>query len=240
MKTYKQLVYLVLDELKLTSDDSTYTEDHVIFLLSKYRAFLLKQRYADIRKEVPIDNYQTICLELEEHEGIYGLPCEGIYMRSTKKIPSVMNIGHSRVHSVDYFNGEITYISKDRMRYVGNNRYLQNIIYATKGPDGYLYLKSSNPQMYYMEEVYFTGVFSDAENASELECESSDICDILDKDFPIEDALIPPLVELVVKELASAEYKPEDDQNNAMDDLANLASFIARNAKSNLQKQIES
>ncbi len=108
------------------------------------------------------------------------------------------------------------------------------------GPDGYLYLKSSNPQLYYLEEIKFTGVFSDAEEASELECEQSESCDILDKEFPLEDALIPPLTELVTKELSGAIYKPEDSENNAMDDLANLANFIARNVKSNLQKQIES
>ena len=240
MRTYRQLIYLVLDELKLMSDDSSFTEDHIIFLLSKYRAFLLKQRYSDVRKEVPLSNYQTLCLDLEEHEGIEGLFCEGTYMRSTKKIPEAMNVGQSRVHSGDYFNGEVTYISRDRLRYVGHNKWLQNIIYATKGPDGYLYLKSSNPQLYYLEKIKFTGVFSDAEEASELECEQPESCDILDKEFPIEDAIIPPLIELVVKELSGVIYKPEDSENNATDDLANLANFLARNVKSNLQKQIES
>ena len=240
MRTYRQLIYLVLDELKLMSDDSSFTEDHIIFLLSKYRAFLLKQRYSDVRKEVPLSNYQTLCLDLEEHEGIEGLSCEGTYMRSTKKIPEAMNVGQSRIHSGDYFNGEVTYISRDRLRYVGHNKWLQNIIYATKGPDGYLYLKSSNPQLYYLEKIKFTGVFSDAEEASELECEQPESCGILDKEFPIEDALIPPLTELVVKELSGAIYKPEDSENNATDDLANLANFLARNVKSNLQKQIES
>ena len=240
MRTYRQLIYLVLDELKLMSDDSSFTEDHIIFLLSKYRAFLLKQRYSDVRKEVTLSNYQTLCLDLEEHEGIEGLSCEGTYMRSTKKIPEAMSVGQSRVHSGDYFNGEVTYISRDRLRYVGYNKWLQNIIYATKGPDGYLYLKSSNPQLYYLEKIKFTGVFSDAEEASELECEQPESCDILDKEFPIEDALIPPLTELVVKELSGVIYKPEDSENNATDDLANLANFLARNVKSNLQKQIES
>lgn len=50
MSTYRELVYLVLDELKLASDDSTFTEDHVVFLLNRYRTFLLKQRYSDIKK----------------------------------------------------------------------------------------------------------------------------------------------------------------------------------------------
>ena len=242
MRTYRQLVYLVLDELKLMSDDSSFTEDHIIFLLNKYRAFLLKQRYSDVRKEVPSSNYQTLCLNLEEHEGIEGLPCEGTYMRSTKKIPCPMNIGQSRVHSDDYFNGEITYVSRDRLRYVGHNKYLKNIIYASIGPDNYLYFKSSNPQYLYLEKVRMTGIFEDPQAASELQCpdeSGNTVCDVLDREFPIEDALIPPMIELVVKELLGAEYRPKDDSNDANDALADLATFLRNNVKSNLQKQIE-
>ena len=242
MRTYRQLVYLVLDELKLMSDDSSFTEDHIIFLLNKYRAFLLKQRYSDVRKEIPLSNYQTLCLSLEEHEGIEGLPCEGTYMRSTKKIPETMNIGQSRVHSDDYFSGEITYVSRDRLRYVGHNKYLKNIIYASIGPDNYLYFKSSNPQYLYLEKVRMTSIFEDPQAALELQCpdESGDtVCDVLDSTFPIEDALIPPMIELVVKELLGAEYRPKDDSNDANDALADLATFLRNNVKSNLQKQIE-
>lgn len=242
MRTYRQLVYLVLDELKLMSDDSSFTEDHIIFLLNKYRAFLLKQRYSDVRKEIPLSNYQTLCLSLEEHEGIEGLPCEGTYMRSTKKIPETMNIGQSRVHSDDYFSGEITYVSRDRLRYVGHNKYLKNIIYASIGPDNYLYFKSSNPQYLYLEKVRMTGIFEDPQAASELQCpdeSGNTVCDVLDREFPIEDALIPPMIELVVKELLGAEYRPKDDSNDANDALADLATFLRNNVKSNLQKQIE-
>ena len=53
MSTYKELTYMVLDELKLSSDDAQFTEDHVMFLLNKYRTFLLKQRYSDIKKQIP-------------------------------------------------------------------------------------------------------------------------------------------------------------------------------------------
>lgn len=223
MRTYRQLVYMVLDELKLISDDSSFSEEHIMFLLSKYRALLLKQRYSDIKKEVPLSNYQTICLDIEEHEGIEGLPCEGVYMRSTQKIPETIHIGLSRVFPEDYFNGEITYVSKDRFRYVGYNKWLCNIVYATKGPDGYLYLKSSNPQLYYLEKVKFTGVFSDAEEASKLECEQTESCDILDQEFPIEDSLIPQLVRLITEELLRPSRSDKDDENNAKDDLSNDA-----------------
>lgn len=80
MSTYKEIVYSVLDEIKSISDDSLFTEDHVIFLAEKYRTFLLKQRYSDIKKQIPESNYQTICLDLIE---VPGESCEGgSYLRS--------------------------------------------------------------------------------------------------------------------------------------------------------------
>jgi hypothetical protein len=45
----------------------------------------------------------------------------------------------------------------------------------------------------------------------------------LDAYFPIESALIPPLIELVVKELRGPEYSPEDKENNADDDLSDVS-----------------
>lgn len=226
MSTYRELTYIVLDELKLSSDDSQFTEDHIVFLLDKYRTFLLKQRYSDIKKIISESNYQTLCLDLIEVPALCGEPCEGgTYLRSKEKVPFLMQIGTPRVYPIDYYQGEITYINRDRMRYVGYNKYLQNIIYCSLGPDNYLYFKSSNPQYLYLEKVRFTGIFQDSVEASNLKCsntEDTTLCDPLDNTFPIEDALIPPLIELVIKELTGAIYRPNDNNNNAKDDLAGI------------------
>ena len=225
MSTFKELIYLVLDELKGMSDDFDFTEDHVHYLLTKYRAFLLKQRYSDIKKQIPESNYQTICLDLINVPAISGEPCTGgVYLRSKQKVPFLMQIGTPRVYPIDYYQGEITYVSRDRMRYVGYNKFLQNVIYCSIGPDNYLYFKSSNPQYLYLEKVKFTGIFQDSMQASDLQCPDNNgetVCDPIDRTFPIEDALVPPLIELVVKELAGSAYKPDDEANNAKDDLAN-------------------
>ena len=228
MSTYKELIYMCLDELKLYSDDALYTEEHIMFLLGKYRAFLIKQRYSDVKKQIPESNYQTICLDLIEVPAISGEPCEGgSYLRSKEKIPFLMKIGNPRVYPIDYYQGEITYVSRDRMRYVGYNKYLQNIIYASLGPDNYLYFKSFNPQFLYLEKIRMTGIFEDTLAASELQCPDKNgniVCDVLDREFPIENALIPPLIQLVVEELTKAEYKPEDKENNSDDDLSEVVS----------------
>lgn len=224
MSTYKELVYLVSDELKTTSDDSHFTNDHILFLLSKYRSFVLKQRYSDIKKQIPESNYQTLCLDLIEVPAISGEPCEGgSYLKSNIKLPYTMKIGNPRVYPMDYYQGEISYVSRDRMRYIGYNKYMQNIIYCSIAPDGYLYFKSWNPQFLHLEKVKFIAVFEDVIEASNNECSSGDNpCDIMDKTFPIEDALIPVVIELVVKELRSAEYLPEDKANNADDQLSGV------------------
>lgn len=233
---------MVLDELKLHSDDSSFTEEHVLFLLDKFRAFLLAQRYKDIRKEVPDSNYQTICIDLEQTNAINGMPCEGPdYMKSTQKIPYMMQIGTQKISSLDYFQGNFTYVNNERFKYVGNNKYLKNQIYGTIAPDSHLYLKSNNPQVYYLEKVKVTGIFEDSSKAAELQCPNADgntTCDVMDKTFPLEEALIPPVIELVVKELSGAEYKPKDPLNDAADNLSELATYLRHNMKSDLAKQL--
>jgi len=223
MSTFREIIYMILDEMKISTDDSYFTEDHIMYLINKYRVLILKQRYSDIKKQIPESNYQTICLDLIEVPAISGEPCEGgSYLRSKEKIPFLMKIGNPMVYPVDYYQGEITYVSRERMRYVGYNKYLKNIIYASIGPDNYLYFKSFNPQYLYLEKARMTGIFEDPQAASELQCpdENGDtVCDVLDKTFPIEDALIPPMIELVVKELLGAEYIKKDEENNAKDDL---------------------
>lgn len=234
MSTYRQLTYMVLDELKLVSDDSHFQEEHILFLLDKYRVFLLKQRYSDIRKEIPDSNYQTICIDLERTNALNGLPYEGSdYLKSTTKIPHMMQVGKQRISSMDFFQGNITYVNNERFKYVGNNKYLQKQIYGTIAPDGHLYMKSANPQMYYMERVKVTGIFEDSSKAAELQCSENEntTCEVLDATFPLEEALIPPMIELIVKELSGHAYQPADGENNANDDLDRLASYIARNMK---------
>lgn len=224
---YKEIVYMVLDELKINSDDSFFTEDHIIFLASKYRNFLLKQRYADVRKPIPDSNYQTICLDLIKVPAVIGEPCCcGVSLRSKEKIPFFMKIVNPSVYPINYYQGNIIFVSRDRMKYVGYNKYMQNIIYASLGPDNYLYFKSLNPHYLHLEKIKMTAIFEDPQTITkqQMQCEEDDTTsactDVLDTTFPIEDALVPQLIQLIVEELTKSEYKPEDKINNASDDLS--------------------
>ena len=226
-----ELVYSILDLAKAaTSDDSFFTEEHVIFLCKKYRAFLIKKEQDKEKSSTDVASefeYQQICLDLEKVPAIDGEPCTGgYYLRTTQKIPKILEGTQPRVYPIDFYQGtNISYVSRDKMRYVGNNKYLRNIIYSSLGPDLHLYLNSSNPQFLYMKQLRMSAIFEDVDEAAGLLCDSegSDAsCDVLDAEFPIREYLVPPLIELVVKELTGAKYQPQDKENNANDDLPQM------------------
>lgn len=244
----RELIYMVLDLVKGFSDDFVYTEEHVLFLLKKYRSFLIKKEHDKDKSSTDTPSEfefsQQICLDLEELQEIDGQPCTGRpYMRSTRQIPRLIEGFQPRIYPANFYYGtHISFINRDRMRFVGTNKYLQNIIYVSYGPDQFLYLTSDNPQFTNLEKVKMSAVFDDFEDALDYLCDDDAcpiICDIMDAEFPIRGDMVPTLLELVVKELVGAEYRPSEQLNNANDDLSDLVAFIRRNAKTALQKQIE-
>lgn len=229
MATYREVVFMTLDKLKSNTDDKYFEEGHIVFLINEYRAFLLKQRYSDIKKQVPESNYQTICLELTEAPAISGVPCEGgSYMQSTVGLPHMLKMSQPRIYPENFYSGyEITYVTRERMRYVGHNKFLQNIIYASLGADAHLYLKGFDANVNTLQKVRVTGVFENSQEAFNLICEDNKTgepgeCDILNAILPLEDPLISPLIELIVNDLLNAVYRPEDENNNSNDDLASV------------------
>ena len=228
----KELIYSVLDLSKAaSSDDSWVTEDFIIFLCKKFRALLIKKEQEKERASSDVASefeYQQICLDLELIPAIDGEPCTGgYYLRTTQKIPKVLEGTLPRVYPVDYYQGtNISYISRDRMRHVGTNPYLQNIIYVSLGPDLHLYMNSSNPQFQYLKKLRVAAIFEDFDEAQKLKCEDdgtpAESCDVLDAEFPIRDYLVPTLIELVVKEISGTKYLPKDEKNNASDDLPKM------------------
>ena len=223
----REIIYMILDEVKKLSDDTILTEEHVLFLTKKYRTFLIKKEQDKDKASGGADSSsdtQQICLELEKVNAIDGEPCTGgYYLRTTKPIPSILEGTQPNVYPVDYYQGvHITLIPKERMRYVGTNPYLQNIIYVSEAPNKHLYLKSANPQFLYLRQLRMSAVFDDFEEAADYLCDDDcnlKVCDVLDMDFPMRDYLVPPMLELIVKDVTQTIRIKEDEANNAKDDL---------------------
>lgn len=225
--TVKELVYFVLDAVKIISDDSIITEDHVLFLAKKYRSFLVKKEQEKESSSTDTASefeYQQICLDLEKTAAMDGEPCTGgYYLRTTKKIPKILEGTMPRVYPMDFYQGiNVVYVPRDRMRYVGTNKFLRNIIWVSLGPDLHLYLYSNNPQFLYLKKLRMSAIFEDFDEAADLLCDSSgddESCDVMEMRFPIRDYLVPTLIELCVKDVTGMAYKPKDPVNNANDDL---------------------
>lgn len=226
METYGEIIYMVTDELKLASDDRTFEEEHIINLLHHYRNLLLKQRYSDVRRDIALPNFQYIKITLDKVDSIPNTSFDSnTYLKSNIIIPNILNLNAQNVTKIsaekDFWSGEISFVDTNQFKYVGYNKWLNNIIYACIGPDDYLYLKSNNPQFLYLKSLAITSIF---ENPREIHylLDSPTVnnkVNILDKEFPLEGNLVPLVKEAVIKELMRTVYQPEDNNNNSDDDL---------------------
>lgn len=233
---------MTLDLLKESGDDSFYTEGHILFLASKMRAALIERKYRRTRNqsfEIPsTQNTQQLCVDLEQTE-LLPNGCDGLWLRSVDKLPDILSGGISSVTPVsDMLFSNVTLIAPERMPYVGYNKWLKNIIYAALSSDKHLYLTSSNDQFAFLDEVKVNAVFSDPVEAAKMACDKEEgNCDYMDKTFPLEDALIPSCIELIVQEIAGPRYSPEDKANNASDDLSDVGLVSRRAATPNEQEE---
>lgn len=238
MTTFRELCGMVLDLLKLRSDDSFYNEEHVMYLARMMRTLLLERKYKNTRngtfKSIPEENKQQICLSLSPAEMLPN-GCGGTWLRSNEEVPALSSVSDAvTCTGHDLLPTTVTFIPAERMPYVGYNKWLKNIIYASRSIDGHLYLTSNNQQFMWLERVGLTGVFADPEAAAALShaaCMGEGACDPLDTAFPLEDALIPSCIELIVQELTGAKYAPDDTVNNAKDDIGNASIAQMRAAR---------
>ena len=99
MSTYRELIYMTNDLVKNLSDDAVYTEEHIAFLLNKYRMHLLRQKYEKSLFSIPQANTQTICIGLQEVNSIPGCSTEGClddnnvtYARSKTRVPNTLDV----------------------------------------------------------------------------------------------------------------------------------------------------
>lgn len=246
MATFREVVYMVNDLLKFSADDAFYTEEHILFLVSKMRALLLERQYKQTRNSsfsaVKDQNKQQICLDLEPVD-LLSNGCSGNWLKSLQKIPETLDVAELSVYPVSkMLNYMVTFIPEERMPYVGYNKWLKRIIYCAKGADGYLYMNGIDPQFLFLEKVKAEGVFSDPEEAAKLSCNpdgTATNCEPMDAEFPLEEALIPSCIEMVVQELSGSRFAPQDRRNNAKDDLgdAGLNTRPVRAARDEVDSQ---
>lgn len=231
----KEIVYAVLDNLKQRSDDSFINEDHILFAAAAVRAMLLEQKYkSGIKADITDANMQTACLDLELYKP-FDNDCSPVFLKSIQRVPKMIPTRTPIVDTADLTSAQVTFVSPQRFKFVGYNKFLKNIIYCSILPDKYLYFKSKNPQHLMLSKVYLTGIFYDFRHINDC---LEGTCDNMDAEFPLQADLIPALLDTLNKYFTSSLFKPVDYKNNAADDISTLARFLATNLKSDVQKQM--
>lgn len=257
MTTYGQMIYYCLDAIKAFSDDASVTEDHIMFLINKYRAAVIKQVYdskTSASTELSADNYQLIPIDklmlvrpddlemnIYSDDGLdYIINNSTTHYKSNYKysrdvtIPTIVSGCIPKVYITDLFKSIATYVSNERFEYTGWHKYLNNFIYATIGTDRHLYLKSGNVER--LEKVSKVNLYAIFENPSDVYALTNPDDDIYDCGVPIDEALAPTVMAYVVKDVLGMFYRPFDKYNNAMDDIADLATYIRSNMKQSYVK----
>lgn len=236
MSTIKEAIYMVMDELKVLSDDSTFNINHIKYLLSPYRHKMLEAKYnAKNRMSISRKNFQSLDMELEPYTSESNT--NKFYLKSKRELPTLSSITKPIINTGNKFDFVVSFVPYNRFKYTRENKYLANIIYATVGNDNYLYLSSTNPNFRYLESIECFGVFEDFAAATMFNADMT-TTEFLDTEFPLENQLISEVTLRIVQELLGARFRPKDDVNNAKDDSSTIANYVRQNVKSDLAKQM--
>lgn len=219
---------MVLDQLKLQSDDTNYTTDHIVFLANKARALMLPQLIKSGMLKISEAVMQELCLEMIPADRMTGSHCMGKMLVSTEPIPLIMLLGDlnvvTRLYQPDYPFIDFTFVDFQRAKHIGRNKYLETINYATILPDLRLAVISNNPQVLYLKNLRLKAIFDDPTAAWELYCDKETVCDPLDMPFPGDDVVVGAVIKQLVQDLTTVAFLPKDVVNNSTDDTSRSGS----------------
>lgn len=241
MATFREIVSMVLDRNKLSNDDAYIGIEHVMFLASKLRAYILTSKYKQIKTQIAPSNFQTLKVELDGGGTDCACNTSGMYIvKSAKKIPELLLInnyeGHVMINPVDSFGCSASFnmVSPTRFLTVGSNKWQRLQSYATVGDDRHLYIKSADSTIEDLEAVQITAVFENAEEAAKMQAEAEydecnpqqTPCDALDMEFPLEEGLITLLIDNLSQALFQTVSLPQDIKNSSNDEMGSLMNYI--------------
>ena len=118
--TYREIVYAILDEAKVISDDTLLENEHLIYIANKHRALLFNQKYKGKKVEIPFAWYQRLNVNFT-----YPSIGSNIY-KSTKQIPQILdttNLWQYTFISTDGANTpNLNFINPQRFKTCGYNK----------------------------------------------------------------------------------------------------------------------
>lgn len=247
-KTYREIVFIIQDEIKILSDDSIFEPEHFVFLANKYRALLFNQKYKGKKVEIPFSYYQRLNVYFDTNYS------DGSIYQSFKQLPNILDTTnlwqYTFVHNDGMRSNNLNFINPQRFKNVGYNKWLKNQVYITIDLDNYMYAKSPGSNLdnatplvgeadVSTSEINYTLISEDGLNQlvgdnlidayvyydtildnpiEGYRFNDDNTLDVLDFIFPCEESLIQPIIDLCIKEIGVINGIPMDSTNNATDD----------------------
>lgn len=235
--TLREMIYDVLEHLNAYSDDHKFSEEHIAFKINTKRAMLLTQAMSRLNKEIPLEALQYACMALEVDENCFQ---DIRVLKTVNRLPTTIhNTGRgSIVHAFagSRFQKSINIVDYARLPYLIAEQYTDNMLYIATDPNNYLVVVNSKETHLLLEQLEVEAVFENPEEGYAYDCANLEyaatfnpdaesdpaqatldpsICDFWDAPYPIEHAMVGPIVQMIVKELLIKLQIPLDEINNS-------------------------
>lgn len=220
MATLREIIYDIKEHLNIYSDDQKLSEEHIAFMIHNKRNMLLKQYMSNLKKEIPQEAIQTLCMPLTLEDNCFD---DISVLKSSVKIPGTLeNTGRSNIINAYVgarFIKHLNIIDYSRLPLVASEKFNHTQLFVTVDPKNYLIVFNTIGKHKLLESIEIEGVFEDPEDAFDLSCEAANNseCDFFDTDYPIEAALIDPLKNQIIQELLVKYKVPQDNINDGED-----------------------
>jgi len=221
--TKREIIYTVFEKLNIHSDDSNITEELISSLIDTKRAMLLKQQYAKNAWHMPIEIKQELCMSMVLVDRVSGYSCAGKMLSTSVPLPKSIKIkgkeGPLTVRKQDGMEIAISIVPIERVPFLFENRFTQHLTYAAVDFDRKIILISKDEKLKFLKTIRVTDIYEAPDEANALMCNPAPSGqDVWDEDYPVENAMVDTIVELIVRDLVKTIQIPEDKQNNATDD----------------------
>lgn len=212
-------IYDIVETLKLHSDDSDVTYEHISFLIDDVRSLLLRQKYDTIGSIIPMKVRQTIYMNLALVDDNVFMSTDKI-LSSTTALPKLVEsfnfMKYFRVDTGGENTFRVHYVPIERFPYVGFNNLLKDLVYVTIGQDNKLIFKGYSSKHRLLENVRVFAIFENPEEAWKVSSAYDNSKNFnSDIEYPIDLDMWVTMKEIIIKQLGLILQNPGDKNNNA-------------------------
>lgn len=225
MATLNEITYSVLSPVRpYMTGDSHLTIEKVQYDIKNLRSRLIRNEQ---NKNRTIDSALIQTLGCVPVKAVDASECCTVktncyVMRTVDKIPNAIELHRkkliTRVGPVNITSKPYSFITYTESQWAGNNTFTKNDIYAFL-LNGYIYLKSNNPDIYALKYINIQGVFDDPTALADYACNEEGTVKCYDEDqpYPINDWMVSYIEDMLQEKYLKQYSYPADKANDATD-----------------------